>query len=157
MHKIWKTISISALESSKKKIKDLKKNGYKISFWIEDVFLNEKNEIKSLVGDYNFYRFKVSDLGFERPVYLHKIYDKFQQINFKCVPPILALYLRSIYNEQVKGDWLRIATPIDSLIDSDGVSHLPKLGCGLGFFFLETYWAHPKQIFFPHNDFVVIK
>lgn len=157
MHKIWKTISINSFVSPKKIINDLKNNGYKVSLWIEDVFLNGKNEIKPLVGDYNFFRVKVADLGFKTPVELSEIYNRFQKINFKCVPPLLALYLRSNYNEQVKGEWLRIATPIDSLIDTDGIPHLPKLGQGLGFFFIETYWSYPKAIFHPHNDFVFIK
>jgi hypothetical protein len=69
-----------------------------------------------LVGDYNFYRVKVLDLVFESLVELHKIYDKFLQINLKCFPLLLALYLRSIYNEQVKGEQLRFATSIDSLV-----------------------------------------
>ena len=57
----------------KKIITDLKDNGYKISLWIEDVFLNGKNEIEHLVGNYNFYIVKVSDLGFNSPVELNKI------------------------------------------------------------------------------------
>jgi hypothetical protein len=157
MYKIWKTLTISSSDEPKKIIENLKNSGYKLSLWIEDVFLNKKNEIKLSLGIYNFYRVKVSELGFEGPVELNAIYDRLTQLNFKCVPPLLALYLRSIYDDQAKGEWLRIATPINSLIDSDDIPHLPKLGQGLGFFFLETYWSYPKAIFHPHNDFVVIK
>lgn len=157
MHKIWKTVFISSLVSPRKIINDLKNKSYKVSLWIEDVFLNGRNKIKLSKGNYNFYRVTVSDLGFKSPVELNKIYSKFKKSGFKCVPPILALYLRLTYDEQDKGEWLRIATPIDSLIDSDGISHLPKLGNGLGFFFLETYWCYPKAIFHPHNDFIVIR
>ena len=157
MHTAWKTIAISSVDSPKKIIKDLKNNGYNVSLWIEDVFLNKKNKIKLLVANYNFYRVKVSDLGFDGPVELNQIYDKLLKINFKFVPPLLSLYLRLNYDEQINGEWLRIAVPMDSLIDSDGISHLPKLGRGLGLFFLETYWSYPKAIFHPHNDFVVIK
>ena len=49
-----------------------------------------------------------------------------------------------------------IATPLNSMIDSDGVPHLPKLGKALGFYFVETYWSYPKAIFHPHNDFVMM-
>jgi len=46
---------------------------------------------------------------------------------------------------------------MNSLIDSDGVPHLPKLGKALNRFFIETYWSYPKAIFHPHNKFVVMK
>ena len=50
-----------------------------------------------------------------------------------------------------------MAVPLDSMIDSDGVPHLPKLGKGLGKLFIETYWSYPGAIFHPHNDFIVKK
>ena len=64
---------------------------------------------------------------------------------------------RSQYDEQKTGEWLRFATPFNSLIDSDGVPHLPKLGKALGKYFIETYWSYPDAVFHPHNEFVVKK
>ena len=61
------------------------------------------------------------------------------------------------YKIQPKGEWLRFATPLNSMIDEDGVPHLPKLGSALGFLFIETYWSYPDAIFHPHNDFIVLK
>ena len=61
------------------------------------------------------------------------------------------------YDEQKTGEWLRFATPLDSMIDSDGVPHLPKLGRALNKYFIETYWSYPEAIFHPHNEFVVKK
>ena len=55
---------------------------------------------------------------------------------------------------QKKGEWLRFATPMNSMVDVDGVPHLPKLGRALGYFFVETYWSYPKAIFHLHNEFV---
>ena len=46
---------------------------------------------------------------------------------------------------------------MNSLIDSDGVPHLPKLGKALNSFFIETYWSYSRAIFHPHNEFVVMK
>ena len=77
--------------------------------------------------------------------------------NFKLVDPILALICRGLYLEQPTGEWLRFATPFDSMLDSDGVSHLPKLGKALNLFFVETYWSYPKAIFHPHNEFIFWK
>ena len=73
------------------------------------------------------------------------------------VPPDIAIRTRLIYLEQKKGEWLRFATPFNSMIDTDNVPHLPKLGSALGKYFIETYWSYPKAIFHPHNEFVVYK
>ena len=56
--------------------------------------------------------------------------------------------------DQPKGEWLRIAVPFRSMIDSDNVPHLPKLGSALGKLFIETYWSYPKAIFHPKNEFI---
>ena len=69
----------------------------------------------------------------------------------------MALRARFVYLNQKKGEWLRFATPMRSMIDTDGIPHLPKLGCALGKYFIETYWAYPDAIFHPHNEFVVTK
>ena len=76
---------------------------------------------------------------------------------YKLVHPAIALYARNIYDEQKTGEWLRFATPMKSMIDSDGVPHLPKLGKALKLYFIETYWSYPKAVFHPHNEFVVQK
>ena len=77
-------------------------------------------------------------------------------MNFKLVDPVVALVCRELYLEQPKGEWLRFATPFDSMIDTDGVPHLPKLGSALNLKFIETYWAYKKAIFHPHNEFVFL-
>ena len=73
------------------------------------------------------------------------------------MPPEVALILRKSYTDQPKTEWLRIATPLDAMIDRDGVPHLPKLGSALGNLYIETYWAWPEAIFHPHNEFIVEK
>ena len=71
--------------------------------------------------------------------------------------PEIALILRGDYTEQPKTEWLRVATPLNAMIDRDGVPHLPKLGSALGNLYVETYWAWPEAIFHPHNEFIVEK
>ena len=73
------------------------------------------------------------------------------------MPPVLALRTRLFFKKQRVGEWLRFATPLNSMIDTDGVPHLPKIGKALGKYFLETYWAYPNAIFHPHNEFVITK
>ena len=157
MYIIWKSIEPKNYKNIKHCIKELKKNGFHISMWIEDICNNKKNKIKITKHRVNLYKIKVSNLGFKKPVTLDKIYKKFHKKKFLCVPPDIALRSRFFYNEQKTGEWLRFATPMNSLIDSDGVPHLPKLGKALNTFFIETYWSYSKAIFHPHNEFVVMR
>jgi len=156
MSKIWKTIEPKNYKDLNHFIKDLKKNS-NISVWIEDIVKNKKNKISITKKKVNLHRIKVSSLGFKKPVTLSKIYKEFKKKKYLCVPPDVALRARFFYKEQKTGEWLRIATPLKSMIDSDNVPHLPKLGKALGQYFTETYWSYPGAIFHPHNEFVVMK
>ena len=157
MYNIWKSIKPKNYKNIKQCIKELKKNDFHVSVWIEDICNNKKNKIKITNQRVKLYKIKVSNLGFKKPTTLEKIYKKFKKKKFLCVPPDIALRSRFFYNEQKTGEWLRFATPMKSMIDSDNVPHLPKLGKALGKYFIETYWSYPKAIFHPHNKFVVRK
>jgi hypothetical protein len=96
----------------------------------------------------------VSDIGYEEPITLDEFYSKLPENGLCLVSPKAALQCRFIYDEQPSGEWLRFATPMQSMIDSDGVPHLPKLGKALGRCFIETYWAYNNAVFHPNNEFV---
>ena len=85
-----------------------------------------------------------------------QITKEIEKSGFSLIPPEITILCRKLYNEQPTGEWLRFATPLESMKDSDGVPHLPKIGKALGFYFIETYWAYPKAIFHPHNEFVMM-
>ncbi len=157
MKKIWKTINPSKYKSLSSCIMDLKKKGIHLSPWIEDLVNNKKNKISINKKKVYLYRVKVSKLGFKKPTKLKEIYKKLKKSKYELVSLDIALLARLQYTEQKTGEWLRFATPFNSLIDSDGVPHLPKLGKALGKMFIETYWSYPKAIFHPHNEFVVMK
>ena len=155
---MWKKVTNKNFLNSEDILNSLKNKNYKISHWIQDIFLNNKNKIvMNKEESFDLYRIKVSDLGFDRPSELCAIYDSFNKKGYRPVPPIIALLSRAIYDEQPKGEWPRIAVPMNSMIDSDGVPHLPKLGSALNMLFIETYWSYPHAIFHPHNEFVVTK
>ena len=157
MEKIWKTIEPKNYKNINECIKELKEKKYNVSVWIENIAKNKKNKIKITKKKINLYRIKVSSLGFSKPTTLKKIYQNFKKKNYLCVPPDIAIRSRFLYNEQKTGEWLRFATPMNSMIDSDNVPHLPKLGKALGQYFIETYWSYPGAIFHPHNEFIVMK
>ena len=155
--KVWKTIYPSDYRSLNHCLKDLKKKKIFVSPWIEDIIKNKRNKLKITKKKIYLYRITVKNLGFNNPTELNKIYKKIKKNNFKLVSLDMALRSRLKYKEQKKGEWLRFATPMKSMIDTDGVPHLPKLGKALNKYFVETYWSYPKAIFHPHNEFVVCR
>ena len=157
MKKIWITIKPSKRTSIKSEINYLKKNDIILSPWIENIFFNKKNKIKLSKNKIELYKIKVKSLGFKKATTLQKIYKKILQSGYNLVEPDLALRARLYYKHQKKGEWLRFATPFKSMIDTDGVPHLPKLGRALNKYFIETYWSYKNAIFHPHNEFIVKK
>ena len=137
--------------------KELRRRKIVYSAWIENIYKNKRNKIKISKKSYNLYRVKVSSLGFKKATTLKQIYTKMNRLGLELVNPDVALIARLKFKNQKIGEWIRFATPLNSMIDSDGIPHLPKLGQGLGKLFIETYWSYPHAIFHPHNDFVVAK
>ena len=156
MKKPWKILNKSKYINIQHCLNNLKKKAV-ISHWILDILKNKKNKIFITDKKISLYRIKVKNLGFKNPTTLKKIYQKIKKLNYDLVPVDVALRLRLSYKEQKRGEWLRIATNMKSMIDSDNVPHLPKLGKALNKMFIETYWAYHGAIFHPHNEFVVCK
>lgn len=157
MKKNWKIINEIKFQNMNECVTSLINHKYIVSYWIIDIakkIKTEKNKIKLPV---ELVRVKVSELGINEPTTLKNIYKLLDQNLLIPIDPLIAVNLRFLYDEQMKGEWLRIAVPFDSMIDSDGVPHLPKLGHALNLFFIETYWSYPDAIFHPHNEFVVQK
>ena len=153
---LFKKIKIIPFKNVGECLQQVKKKSF-TSPWIEDIFLKKKKIKYSNYKNLEIYRIKLKNLNFKKPTKLKKVYKKFKKLNYELISPEIALYLRLIYKNQPKGEWLRISVPFDSMIDSDGVPHLPKLGRALGKNFIETYWSYPDAIFHPHNDFLVMK
>ena len=153
----WKVIKESKFDNMHECVELLVKKNYVASHWIRDIAKRTKTDFKNIKFPVELIKVKVSELGVAKPTTLKNIYELFDQNNLMLIDPLIAINARFYYDEQKRGEWLRMAVPFDSMIDSDGVPHLPKLGQGLNLLFIETYWSYPSAIFHPHNDFVVQK
>ena len=152
--KKWCNLKLIENERATDIVDDLIAKGFKISDWIMDI----STTLDSKINDhYDLWSISLDDLGFTGPTKIKDFYSKLEEAGFATVPPEIALILRKEYTDQPISEWLRVATPLNSMIDSDGVPHLPKLGSGLGNLYIETYWAWPEAIFHPHNEFIVEK
>ena len=152
--KKWCELSLKGDETASTIVLKLISNDFKISDWIVDISLGLNSNLKK---QYNLWLVSLGDLGFSGPTKIKDFYVELEKNGYTTVPPEIALILRSDYTDQPKTEWLRVATPLNAMIDRDGIPHLPKLGCALGNLYVETYWAWPEAIFHPHNEFIVEK
>lgn len=152
--KKWCELSLKGDETASRIVLKLISNDFKISDWILDISLGLNSNLKK---KYNLWLVSLGDLGFSGPTKIKDFYLELEKNGYTTVPPEIALILRGEYTEQPKTEWLRVATPLNAMIDRDGVPHLPKLGSALGNLYVETYWAWPEAIFHPHNEFIVEK
>ena len=155
MSRFWKVIDSIEFENFEECVSEYEKN-YKLSPWVDDIIRINRYEFNTTALPLCLIRKKVADFGFDCPTELHKIYNEIENVGFQLVPPEIAFFSRKLYLEQPTGEWLRFATPLDAMIDSDGVPHLAKLGAALEQHFIETYWAYKDAIFYPDNEFVVV-
>ena len=151
----WINITDIKFKNANECVIELKNKGFYVSPWIENIVTKYNYKFEKNNLPISLDRITVNDLGFKGPTELLDIYNKLESSGFKLVSPEIAIYSRLIYVDQPSGEWVRFATPLKSMIDTDGVPHLPKLGSALGKKFIETYWSYPKAIFHPHNDFIV--
>lgn len=138
---------------SKKGLRLLNKGKFKTSPWIDNIVKKKKYNLKHIKLPIKLSKVSVKQLGFNKPTHLKVIYKRAKKKNLELVQPEVAIYTRLIFKKQKVGEWIRFATPLNSMIDTDNVPHLPKFGRALGFYFLETYWSYPNAIFHPKNKF----
>jgi hypothetical protein len=153
---IWKTLDSFNFHNCIQCTEVLISNDYRVSEWIIDIVRQPYFSSDPINYPVNLGRVSVSSLGFEKQTTLEQIYNNMISEGLELVPPEVAINCRFYYDEQPLGEWLRFATPMDAMIDSDGVQHLPKLGKALGLYFIETYWSYKDAVFHPHNEFVVV-
>ena len=158
MKKTWLEIKKFKFYNLKQEgLKRLNKGKFKTSPWINNIINKNNFNLKNCKVPVKLTKIKVRKLGFKGPVKLKKIYKKAKQKGLDLVQPEIEIYSRLIYKKQKNGEWIRFATPFNSMVDIDGVPHLPKIGKALGLFFLETYWSYPDAIFHPKNEFIFVK
>lgn len=127
--------------------------GIGYSDWILD--LASKGVKSPAPGLYQLWAAQGSEFGFEDAFTLESILNRLQWLNFRPAHPAVAFRGRRFYKDKSPGCPARVLGELSSLIDSDGVPHLPKYVCGLGRQHIETYWAWPQATFQPDDVFIV--
>jgi len=154
--KLWKRLERRPYATGADYLDALSREGFRVSDWIDDVVRKPGFRVNDVTWPLPLVRVRLDQLGFSAPTTLEEVYRVMIGRGYENPPPEAALALRFVYPEQPVGEWLRVATPMNAMVDRDGVPHLPKLGHALGKYFLETYWSYPGAVFHPHNEFVLV-
>ena len=81
MVKVWKIVKPPKRKTIKQELNFLKKKGIILSPWIENIYLNKKNDIRLSKNTVYLFKIKVKDLGFRKATTLEKIYKKIKKKN----------------------------------------------------------------------------
>ena len=115
---VWKSIPLGTHKDADAYRKALKKGGYKIGDWGNDILgkpaftVAEKEETIDLV------KVTVAELGFKNGATYKEICDAAASRGLKKCPNEVGPALRLAYTDQPAGEWLRIA--MDPIAGSDG-------------------------------------
>ena len=156
-NKYWLIINNYRFKDCKRCLKAYDNKKFKYSPWIKDIVEKNNYKFDKKKLPVKLLKITLKQMGFTKPQKLIAVIKKIKKLGFKLVSPEVAIYCRLLYKKQSAGEWLIFATPLKSMIDSDGIPHLPKIGKALNTFFIETYWSYPGAVFHPHNELVVMK
>ena len=147
--KIWKTIDSFDFHDCIQCTDDLISKNYRVSEWILDIVRQPDFPSQPINYPVNLGRVSVSSLGFEKQTTLEQIYNNMISEGLELVPPEVAINCRFYYDEQPVGEWLRFATPMDAMIDSDGANICQNLEKRLVYTLLR-HTGLIKMLYFIH-------
>ena len=116
--KKWINLILDGDETSAGLVVELLSKDYKLSDWIIDISRRLNSDLKR---EYELWSISLGDLGFDGPTKIKDFYAKLENSGYSLVPPEIAFILRMKYKNQPTSEWLRIATPLNSMIDRDGI------------------------------------
>src|ERR1035437_4267850 len=111
---LWKVLEKPVPQAGKEWMSKLEERGYRPCDWNKNIFSRMSTPDKGLVWPIPCMRVSLGDLGFTGPTRLSEFYKKAREEGLENPPPLAAVLLRMVYDEQPVGEWLRIATAMDA-------------------------------------------
>ena len=115
---VWKTIKLGNYKNADEFRKALKKNGFKIGDWANDILSKPAFTVAGASEEIQLVNVSVADLGFKNGATYKDICTKAKELGLELCPNEVGPQLRLQYKDQPKGEWLRIA--MEPIIDSGG-------------------------------------
>lgn len=119
---VWKTIKLGTIKNADDFRKALKKAGFKIGNWGNDILDKPAFTVASSEEEIQLVNLSVADLGFKNGATYKDVCAKAKELGLELCPNEVGPQLRLQYKDQPKGEWLRIA--MEPITDSDGHLHV---------------------------------
>ena len=151
--KVWKTIKLGTIKNADEFRKALKKAGFKISDWANDIIGKPAFTVASSEEEIQLVNLSVEELGFKNGAKYGDICARGKELGLELCPNEVGPQLRLQYKDQSKGEWLRIAMePITASGGSLLIFHVELdddvlwLGSGLGH--SDSFWCADRRFVF---------
>ncbi len=125
---VWKTIKLGTHKNADEFRKALKKDGFKIGDWGNDILGKPAFTVSSAEEEIQLANVSVADLGFKDGANYGDICSKAKELGLELCPNEVGPQLRLQYKDQPKGEYLRIA--MEPITDSDGDLNIFRVGHG---------------------------
>jgi hypothetical protein len=149
---VWKTIKLGTHKNADEFRKALKKNGFKIGDWANDILGKPAFAVSSVEEEIQLANVSVADLGFKNGANYGDICAKAKELGLELCPNEVGPQLRLQYKDQPKGEWLRIA--MEPITDSDGNLDLFSVGRGGGDLWLSGNDSNSDRFWDASSRFV---
>ena len=120
--KVWKTIKLGTHKDADALRNALKKDNFKISDWANDIMGKSAFFVTSFEKKIQLVNVSVAELGFKNGATYKDICERAEELGLGLCPNEVGPQLRLQYQDQPKGEWLRIA--MEPITDSDGNLHI---------------------------------
>ena len=149
---VWKTIKLGTLKNADEFRKALKKDGFKIGDWGNDIIGKPAFTVASTEEEIQLVNVSVADLGFKNGATYKDICAKAKELGLELCPNEVGPQLRLQYKDQPKGEYLRIA--MEPITDSDGDLHIFRVGHGDDDLWLHGLNGYSDRFWYANSRFV---
>ena len=149
----WRKLQIGLISSVESLRQLLVDDGFKISEYAGQI-LNKAQLIKSIT-ELELVIVTQADLGFPEGTTFENMVLRAKDYDLEKCPAELGPYLRSIYTDQPKGEWLRIA--MEPLSVSGGYLRVFRVGHDVDGLWLYMYWFDPRDVWNPVDQWVFVR
>ena len=149
----WRKLQIGLLWSVDSLHQLLVDDGFKISEYAGQI-LNKAKLVKG-VTELELVVITQVDLGFPEGTTFENMVLRAKEWGLERCPAEVGPYLRLVYKDQPKGEWLRIA--MEPIADSGGGLGVFDVGHDDDGLWLHTSWFVPQYIWDPDDRWVVVR
>jgi hypothetical protein len=140
----WKVVKLGAHKNADSYRQALKKAGYEIGRWANDMMGHSNFKIIPKPVDVELVLVTVAELGFPDGATRKDIYEKALSLDLQLCPPEVGPALRLDYLDQPAGEYLLVA--MEPIAGSDGALHVFNVAHDDGPRWLGSYYGNPGHV-----------